>query len=192
MRHQARPLDMPQESCAKSRAFVRALDQSGQVGDDERPADVPAGHVVGRDDAQVRFERGERVVGNLGMRRRDARDQRGLPGVREAHQADVGQQLEFQPQMALFARLAFFGLARRLVPGLGEMLVAAPAPPAVRHGQRRVVPVARSARRSPVSWSMTSSSYRHLQDRVGAGMARCTVSSSPWRPRSARNSRLKR
>ncbi len=29
--------------------------------------------------------------------------------------------------MMLFARLAFLGFARRLVPGLGEMLVAPPA-----------------------------------------------------------------
>ena len=36
--------------------------------------------------------------------------------------------------MAFLARLSFFGFARRLMPGLGEMLIAAPAAPAVRHG----------------------------------------------------------
>ena len=51
------------------------------------------------DDAEVRRQRGERVVGDLRPRRGDARDQRRLAGVGEADQADVGEQLQLEPQI---------------------------------------------------------------------------------------------
>ena len=71
---------------------MRALDQPGDVGDDERAlARQP-------DDAQVRDQRRERVVGDLGARRGDARDERRLADVGEAEQADVGEQLELEAQ----------------------------------------------------------------------------------------------
>ena len=52
---------------------------------------------------EVRHQRGERVVGDLRPRGRDARDQRRLAGVREADQADVGQQLQVEAEVLLFA-----------------------------------------------------------------------------------------
>ena len=57
-----------------------------------------------RDYAQVRLERRERIVRDLRPRRRDPRNQCGFAGVREAHQTDVRQKLQFQPQIALFTR----------------------------------------------------------------------------------------
>src|SRR4029077_17851304 len=80
------------------------------------------------------FEGGEGIIGNLRPRRGNPRDQRGFAGVRESHQAHVGQQPEFQPQVPLLAGLALFGLAWRLMPGLGEMLVATPSAAAPGHG----------------------------------------------------------
>ena len=51
--------------------------------------------------------------------------------LRKANQADVGEQFQHEDEVAFFTRLAFFGFTGRLMPGLGEMLVAAPTTPAV-------------------------------------------------------------
>jgi len=66
MQQQARPLDVAEEAVAEAVALVSPLDEPGDVGDHERP-------LVGRlDDAQMRLERRERVVGDPGPRGRDA------------------------------------------------------------------------------------------------------------------------
>ncbi len=67
-----RALDVPQELMPETVALVRALDQAGHVGDDE------AAVAAERDDAEVRRQRRERIVGDLRTGRRDPRDQRGL------------------------------------------------------------------------------------------------------------------
>ena len=58
--------------------LVRAFDQPGDVRDHE------AAVVAELNDAEIRRERRERVVGDLRPRRGDARDQRGLAGVRDS------------------------------------------------------------------------------------------------------------
>ena len=72
-----RALEMAQELVAEPEAAMRAFDQAGHVGDDE------AAVVAQPDDAEIRRQRRERVVGDLRTGRRDARDQRRLAGVRE-------------------------------------------------------------------------------------------------------------
>ena len=103
---------MPEKLRSEPGAFAGAFDEAGNIRDDE------AG-VIRRfaydDHAEVGLQRGERIVGDLGTRRRDARDQRAFAGVGIADEPDIGQQPEFQPQIALFARLAVFVLARRLM-----------------------------------------------------------------------------
>ena len=90
MHQQARPVEVAQESVAEARARVRPSIEPGDVGDDERPlARQP-------DRPEVRHQRRERVVGDLGARRGDAGDQRRLADVRETEQADVGEQLELE------------------------------------------------------------------------------------------------
>ena len=93
-----RALEVPQELMAEAQAAMRAFNQPGHVGDDE------AAIVAQADDAEVRGQRGERVVRDLRTRGRDARDQRRLAGVREADEADVGEQLQLEPQIFDFAR----------------------------------------------------------------------------------------
>ena len=100
---------------------VRAFDQPGHVGDDERAL---AGQA---DDAEVGAERGEGIVGDLRPRRRDARNHRRLPGVGEADQPDVGEQLQMEPEILFLAGQARFGAARRAIGGRGELRVAAAA-----------------------------------------------------------------
>ena len=100
---------------------MRAFDEARHVGHDEA-AVVAQGH-----DAQVRRQRRERVVGDLRPRGRDARDERGLAGVREADETDVGQELELQPQLLRLAGHARVRAARRAVRGGREAGVAAAA-----------------------------------------------------------------
>ena len=119
---QAGALDVAKELSAKAGAEVRAFNKAGHVGDN-------VGELIGLladgDDAEVGFEGSEGVVGDFGPGGGDARDQSGLAGVGVADQADVGEQLEDKAVVALFARTAQFVLARGLVDGGGEMLVAA-------------------------------------------------------------------
>jgi hypothetical protein len=55
------------------------------------------------DHAEVRIQRGERIVGDLRRCRRHGANEGRLAGVREAEQADVREQLELQLQQALLA-----------------------------------------------------------------------------------------
>ena len=87
---------------------------------------------VGGNNAEAGLQSRKRIIGNFRTRRGNARDQRGFARVRKSDQAHIRQQLQFQVQIALLTRLAFFGFARRLMPGLGEMLIAAPAASALR------------------------------------------------------------
>ena len=103
---------------AEAQAAVRAFDEPGHVGDDE------AAVVAQADDAEIRRQRGERVVGDLRPRRRDARDQRRLAGVGEANEPDVGEQLQLEPQILVFAGLARLDFARRAVGRRREARVA--------------------------------------------------------------------
>ena len=67
--------------------------------------------VVEAHDAEVGLEGGERVVGDLGLGRRDPRDQRALAHVGEPDEGDVGHELELEAEPALLADLALLGEA---------------------------------------------------------------------------------
>ncbi len=124
---QPRALDVGEEVVAEPGAVARALDQPGDVGDDELA-------VVGLERPQHGLERRERVGGDLRLRAGHARQQRGLAGVGQADEPDVGQQLEVQLDHALVAGQAALGQPRRLPHGRLEARVAAAARPAARDG----------------------------------------------------------
>ena len=84
-----RALDVRQEVVPQPGAVAGAHDQARDVGEDELA-------VTRVKRAQHRRERGERVVGHLGLGPRQRRQQRRLAGVGHADQPDVGQQLEPQ------------------------------------------------------------------------------------------------
>ena len=113
-------LDVGQEVVAETGALRGALDQPGDVGDDQLA-------VVGLDGAEDRLERRERVVGDLRLGAGEAGDERGLAGVGHADQADVGEELEPQLDGPLLPGQPALGQARRLAGGAGEALVAATA-----------------------------------------------------------------
>ena len=118
VQQQARAREVAQELVAQPGAFGRALDQSGNVGDDEAPVLGHAHH------AQVGVQGGEGIVGDLRAGGRYRADEGRFAGVGHAQQADVGEQLQFQAQFARFARLAQGALARRAVGAGLEMQIA--------------------------------------------------------------------
>ena len=86
-----------------------AFDQARDIRQHQGRILVQAGN------AQVGFEGGERVSADLGTRRRDRRQKGRFAGIGRTDDADIGDQLELQAQVALFARLALLRQARRLV-----------------------------------------------------------------------------
>ncbi|CAB4992555.1 unannotated protein [freshwater metagenome] len=60
-------------------------------------------------DAEIGFEGGERIISDLGLRCRDARNKGGLADVRESNKCDVSHQLEFEIQPLLLADLSLLG-----------------------------------------------------------------------------------
>ena len=123
----AGPLDVAQELVAQADAAVGALDQAGQVGQDEGPLAADG------DQAEVGVLGGERIVGDLRLGLRQPAEQGGLAGVGQADQAGVGDDLQFQDDPAFLAGGAGLGLARGAVGGGGEGLVAAAAAAAAGH-----------------------------------------------------------
>ena len=111
---------------AQALALGRPFDQAGDVGHDE------ASMRFDRHDAEVRDERRERVVGDLGAGLADLADERGLARVRLAEQADVGQHAQLQLELAPRARRAVGGAARRPVGRALEARVAQPPEAALR------------------------------------------------------------
>ena len=63
MQQHAAALDMAEEAVAEARAFMRALDQPGNIREHEFAA-------VGIHDAELRMQRGEGIVGDLRLARR--------------------------------------------------------------------------------------------------------------------------
>ena len=78
-------------------ALGRALDQAGDVGEHELAALVA-------DDAELRAERREGIVADLGAGVADRVEEGRLAGVGQADEADVGEQLEAQPHPHFLAR----------------------------------------------------------------------------------------
>ena len=120
MDEQPRALEVGQELVAEAGAGAGPLDQSRDVGDDELA-------ILGVEGPQHGLERGERVVGHLGVRPGQAAQKRRFARVRKPDEPHVGQQPELERDPSLLARQPALGEARRLMGGAGEALVAPPA-----------------------------------------------------------------
>jgi hypothetical protein len=83
-----RALDMAKEAIADPNALMRALDQAGNISDDEL-AGIDAGN------AEIGMQRRERIVGDLRLGRRDCRQESRLSGIGQADDAGISDQ--FQP-----------------------------------------------------------------------------------------------
>ncbi len=115
-----RALDVAQKLVPQPDAFMRALHQSGNVGQDDL-AMIDFGHT------QIGGDRGKGVVRDFRFGRTDDTQQSGLARIGDADDADVGHKLEFELQPLFFAGFALFGQARRLVAGRLEGGIAAAA-----------------------------------------------------------------
>ena len=87
MQNHARPLDMPQKIMPQPCALAGTLDEAGQIRHDETALARPY-------HAQVRGKRGEMVIGNFWLCRRNHREQGGFSHAREAHQPHIRDGLE--------------------------------------------------------------------------------------------------
>ncbi|OPZ01076.1 MAG: hypothetical protein BWZ09_02808 [Alphaproteobacteria bacterium ADurb.BinA305] len=129
VQQQARARQVLEETDAEARAFRGALDQPGNVGDHEA-AVLPHAH-----HAEVRHQRREGVVGDLGFRGRDRADESRLARIGHAEQAHVGQYLQLETQRARLALGARGALARRAVGARLVARVAETMETALRHQQ---------------------------------------------------------
>ena len=136
-------------------------------------------------------KRGERVIGDLRPRRRDARNQRGFAGVRKPHQPYVGQQLQLQPQALLLAGVARLVLGGRLVGGGGEARVALASAAAARHHEP-LAGLGEIVQALAGGFVVDHRAHRHVELRSSRPSAPVRLLPSPWRPRSALCSGLKR
>ncbi len=121
-----RPLDVAEELVAQAVAGVRPLDQARDVGHDEVL-------VLGDDGTQVGILGGEGIIGDLGMGPGDPREQRGLAGVGQADEPDVGDDLQLQDDPALLAGMPLLDLSRRPIGRRLEVGIAVAAPAAPGH-----------------------------------------------------------
>ena len=124
MQDDAAAFGVAEEFVAEADAFMRALDQAGQIGQHEFA-------VVDADDAELRVQRRERIIGDLRPGSGDTREKGRLACIGQADQTGIGDQLEAQTDGAFLAGLAGIGPARRLVGrgleiGVAEAAIAAP------------------------------------------------------------------
>ena len=121
MQEHARALQVLQEADAETGAVRRTLDETRDVRHDEASAGSRGHH------PEIRVQRGERVIGDFRPRRRNRADQCRFAGIRQTEQAHIRNQLQFQCELALFARQSEARFARSAV---GARLEARVAPPA--------------------------------------------------------------
>src|SRR5262245_48341158 len=117
MQQYAAALGVAEEAIAKPGAPMRTLDQAGQIGEDEFTS-------IHFDDAELRMQCRERVVGNLWFGRTDRSQECRFTGIGQAYESGVGNQLEAQPDSLFFSRLPGVGMAWCPVSRRFEMRVA--------------------------------------------------------------------
>ena len=175
---QPRALDVAEEAVADAGAFGGALDQAGDVGEHELAALVA-------DNAELRPERRERIIANLGRRVADRIEEGRLAGIGQAEEADVGKQLQAQPDPHFLAGIAGLVLARGAV-GRGLVAgVAAPAHAALEEGDALADLGEVGKQRAVLVIGEDLGADRNLDDEIvtaGAGSVRARPAFAAWGP----------
>ena len=112
-----RAMDVAQKLDAQSVSLVSALDEPGDVGEDQTP------HVAELGDSQIGVKRGEGIAGDLGPRGGESRQQRGLAGIRKPDEPRVRKEFQLEVDAALEPFPSLGGRPGDLVRGTGEGLV---------------------------------------------------------------------
>ena len=126
MHDQGRALNVAQELMAQATTLARALDETGNVGNDVRI-------FAGTHHAQIGHKRGKRVVGNLGTGSAHTRDERGLADRGKAHKRSIGHELHLELDPVLLSRLAELGKRGRATHRRHKVSVAQTASTTGRH-----------------------------------------------------------
>ena len=160
-------LNVFQELNAETGAEMGTFDEAGEIGDGEGLFMGPLSHL---DDAEIGFEGGECIVGDLGPGGGESRDQSRFADVGIADQAGVSEETEFQAKMPLFSGAAKLVLPRSLVRAGGEVLITASAASTTSNddgfvGAGEVVDQLASI------LIVDKSSYRNLEEKGVASMA---------------------
>ena len=113
--------DVAQEIMAEADVFVRAFDEAGNV----RQAATAVGSEL--DHADHGLQRGEGVVGDLGLGGAELGEQRGFASIRRTDKAGIRDAAHFKVEVALFSGGAGGELARGLVGGGLKVDVPLPA-----------------------------------------------------------------
>jgi hypothetical protein len=121
MREKMRAFDVLEELHAQAMPEMRALDQARNIRNDEGALRAWISHA---DHAEIGFECRKRIVGNLGPRRGDARNEGRLSGIWKSDKPNIGQELQFQAQTPLFTGKSVLVFGRRLMRGGGVSRVA--------------------------------------------------------------------
>ena len=127
MQQHAAALYMAQKIVPQAHAVGRALNQARNVGRHKAGLGPHAHH------AQHGRKRGEVVIGYFGLCGADGADERRFAHIGKANQPHVGNQLQLQLHLQLFAGQAGLGKARNLPRGRGKVHVAPAALAALCH-----------------------------------------------------------
>jgi len=168
--NQTRSFDVAQKADAEAGAFMGALDQSWKISDHECATCARRRVRIGANYAEMGFERSKWIVGDFRPCGGDARNESGFAGVRKTGQSDIGEQSKLEAQTAFFSGLAIFVLARRLMPRLGEMGIAAASSATTRSFK----PLAGSGKVEKLLASViveNNRANRNFQDGFGTGTA---------------------
>ena len=155
---------------AEPASLAGPLNQARHIGHGE-------GGLTCHHDPEVGHQGGERIVGDLGLRRGDRGDQARLASAREADQTDVSEHLEFQVDDALLTLLAQQREAGRFSGSRRQRGVPEAAPPAQRH--HNLVHLAEVGEQLPGAVVGDHGARRHRQHDVGAVRA-VAVASHTW------------
>ena len=90
-------LDVTEKAITEANAFMRALDQAGNISEHEFAP-------VASDDAKLRLQRRERIIGNLRFGGADRSKERRFSGIRQPDETGVGDQLEPQTGSCVLRR----------------------------------------------------------------------------------------
>ena len=125
MEKQPRSFDVPQELNAQAMAEMSAFDEARDIRNNEGLI------AIDRDDSELRFQRRERIIGNLRPSRRDAGYQRRFAYIGIADKADICQELQFETKCFLFPQCAVLGFVRNAIDRGGKVGVSVPTAAAV-------------------------------------------------------------